>query len=205
MSYVESAISVILVIFGILAVEARNLRYSAYLLGIAGILGAALAGLSPHAIEASMVLLVYGVAVPSMMLYVLRKLPPVEREPVGGGTSMALLALIALTVFAAGGTLVRGLTWYQQLAVAMFIVGLYALLVKGNIAKFAVGLAIIDEGLHLCSVFSATEYVGGVVMIQSALCSLITLTVVGMVLYLALLAYQKTGTINSWSLRRLVG
>ena len=205
MTSVEAVISVLLVILGILSVETRNLKYSAYLLGIGGVLGGILLLAFLHVVEGIAVLLVFGFVIPAMLIIALKKLPNTETEPVSGATSLMVLALIAFSLFAAAGTLISGLTWYHQLAITMFIVGLYALLVKGNLVKFAVGLVLIDEGLHICSAFSMAESMPFIVVVQSALCSLITIMVVGMILYLAILTYQKTGTLNSWSLRRLVG
>ena len=84
-------------------------------------------------------------------------------------------------------------------------VGTYALILKGNLIKMAIGYTIYDSALHVFFSLYALQYEAPELLMILALTVIdgLLLGIVVTILYLAINMYQKTGTIDSWSLRRL--
>jgi len=111
------------------------------------------------------------------------------------------------------------------IAMALFAVGIYCLLVKRNIIKMIIGLAVMTNGVHLFLISLGYRAVDGVTapIVSGTLTTadiaarsvdpvpqalvltsiVIDICVIALALSLAIYAYEHYGTLNPFKIRRL--
>ena len=209
-------LSLIMVLTSVSAVEARNLRVAAFAYAAQALLICALIGAFATQNSALYwwVLVAFftkAVITPWLLLaYVRRTVDREVRAIVGFGPSV-IIASVILVVFyklthtyadflAPSATATHGV-FRTNLAVALtvFVIGLYAILSRRDAIKTVVGLALLENAVHLSLVSLAPG------IRETALVGIATEVVItiGLLLYIISGIYQKFGSTDTYKLSEL--
>ncbi|MGQ4913527.1 MAG: NADH-quinone oxidoreductase subunit K [Candidatus Asgardarchaeia archaeon] len=193
------------VIVAAITVELMNFKKVVIALSIYGIVTTIITLLNGELIGSIINFITIGVLVPLLILNASKKVGFTEKEKYFGTITTIISLAIAISVTTIGLFIVHTINWEFVLAITLITIGTYALAVKGNLIKIVVGYTIYDSAFHLLFSLYAVLYEPPETLTLTVLIatSVILLGVVASILYLAIHNYQKTGVIDSWSLRRL--
>jgi len=209
-------LSLIMIFTSVSAVEARNLRISAYAYAAQALLICALIGAFATQNSALwwwvvVAFFTKALITPWLLLWYVRRTSDREVRAIIGFGPSVVIALIIMVVFyklthtyadflAPSAEATQGV-FRTNLAVALtvFVIGLYAILSRRDAIKTVVGLALLENAVHLSLVSLAPG------IRETALIGIATEVVVsvGLLLYIISGIYQKFGSTDTYKLSEL--
>ncbi|MEQ9714113.1 MAG: NADH-quinone oxidoreductase subunit K [Candidatus Asgardarchaeum sp.] len=205
MSEITLALIYITVVVAAVTVELTHFKRVAITLTLYGILTTLLTILEGEIIGSILNLIVVGIVIPLLIIKVAQKIDFKEKEKYFSTATVVIALVFAVGLVTVLLFAVPVVDWKLSIALALAGVGTYALILKGNLIKMAIGYTIYDSALHVFFSLYALQYEAPELLMILALTVIdgLLLGIVVTILYLAINTYQKTGTIDSWSLRRL--
>ena len=219
MSYhILVTLTLAILITSILTVELRNLRVTVYFYWLHSFL--LLSIITAYAtvmhnptlyIWSVSVLVTKVVIIPTLMLTFLRRVPTYEFRPViGFGASLVIVVSIEIVfykLFHVYAYLLAPTAQAQQEptrsllagAFTVFMLGIYALLTRRDALKTVVGLALMENGVHLVLLALASE------LPETTMIGILTdvVVVVGLLLYISTQVYEIFGVTDTARLSEL--
>ena len=211
-----SALSLSLILTAYLIIEIKNLRYATYVYILQSLLMCSLfltyAGQNPRLYYWALTALVTKVfIIPFMLLRTIRRTKVLEVPPVIGYLGSIIFLTVVIVIFyrlthkyvdfIAPTPLATQEPFRTNLAVslALFVMGLYCILVRRDAIKAVLGLTILQNGVHLSLVTLVP------LLEETGVIGIITDLVIAVVLllYLTQGVYQKFGSTDTFNLKGL--